>query len=196
MRALQALAVVAAVALTAALPARAGEIPLAGDSLIAALRGDQVWCSGWRDRDRSCEDVAYVDSVDGAEIRQITRYRVSLDPDLQMAVRQTMTMQGGALCATFKFADLDIVVLVDGEPAPAEQALPILVVLSQSLADLEGKRACETFVRDEATGEIRSTATLDGEPAPEFDSVYRLIPPDTRIKLRPMFEDTEEPSPV
>ena len=51
-------------------------------------------------------------------------------------------------------------------------------------------------VRDEVTGELKSNVTLDGEAAPEFDSVYRLITPDTRILLRPMFEDEEKSNPV
>jgi hypothetical protein len=61
------------------------------------------------------------------------------------------------------------------------------------MASLEGKKSCEAYVRDEATGELKATVTLDGEAAPEFDSTYRLIPPDTRILLRPLFETKNGP---
>lgn len=186
----------AAVALTVALPARAADRPLTRDALIAVLKTDQIWCSAWRDKDQSCEDVAFIDLLPGDKVRQVSRYRMSAEPDLQMVVRETVSVEGGALCSVFRFNDLEIVVLVDEEPAPAEQSAPILAILAESMANLEGRKACEAYVHDEATGELKSRVTLDGEAAPEFDSIYRLIKPDTRILLRPMFEDAEEPSPV
>jgi|SRR5215217_361836 len=190
MRALQALAIAAVMALPAALPARAAEAPLTRDGLVALLKSDKVWCSSWRDKDQSCEDIAFVEP-EGDLVTQISRYRMSQTPDLQMVVRETVKIEGAALCSTFKFTELDVVVLMDGEPAEAEQALPILSILAQSMADLEGKKACEAYVRDDATGEVKGSVTLDGEAAPEFDSIYRLLAPETRIQLRPVFEDTE-----
>ncbi|MBI5939253.1 MAG: hypothetical protein HY859_02375 [Caulobacterales bacterium] len=183
-------------ALALALPAQAAEKPLTRDALLTVLKADQVWCSGWRAQDQSCEDVAFVDVLPGNKVRQVSRYRMSSDPDLQMVVRETVDVEGGALCSTFRFTDLDIVVLMDNEPAPQEQAAGILAVLAQSMANLEGKKTCEAYVRDEATGELKSTVTLDGEAAPEFDSIYRLIAPDTRILLRPMFEGEEQSTAV
>ena len=110
-----------------------------------------------------------------------------------MVVRETVSVEGGALCSTFRFDDLDIVVLMDDEPAPPEQAASILAILAESMASLEGKKTCEAYVRDDVTGELKASVTLDGEAAPEFDSIYRLITPDTRILLRPLFEDEEKP---
>ncbi|MDP1736029.1 MAG: hypothetical protein Q8L23_01160 [Caulobacter sp.] len=196
MRLWTSLAVAAAVSLPAALPAHAADRPLTRDALLAMLKTDQVWCSGWRDKDQSCEDVAFIDVLPGDKVRQVSRYRMSADPDLQMVVRETINVEGGALCSVFNFDALEIVVLVDEEPAPVEQSAPILAILAESMANLEGKKACEAYVRDEATGELKASVTLDGEAAPEFDSIYKLIRPDTRILLRPMFEDAEEPSPV
>lgn len=193
MRALQALVLAVVVALPAALPAQAAEAPLTREGLVALLKSDKVWCSSWRDKDQSCEDIAFLEAA-GDLVTQISRYRMSQTPDLQMVVRETVKMEGASLCSTFKFAELDVVVLMDGEPAEAEQALPILAILAQSMADLEGKKACEAYVRDDATGEVKGKVTLDGEAAPEFDSIYRLIAPETRIQLRPVFEDTEATS--
>lgn len=193
MRAFQALAIAAVLALPAALPAQAAEAPLTREGLVALLKSDKVWCSSWRDEDQSCEDIAFLEAA-GDLVTQISRYRMSQTPDLQMVVRETVKMEGASLCSTFKFAELDVVVLMDGEPAEAEQALPILSILAQSMADLEGKKACEAYIRDDATGEVKGRVTLDGEAAPEFDSTYRLIAPDTRIQLRPVFEDTEATS--
>jgi len=190
MRAFPAFALAAALALPAALPARAAEAPLTRDGLLAVLKSDKVWCSSWRDKDQSCEDIAFVEAR-GDTVSQTSRYRMSQSPDLQMVVRETVKVEGAALCSTFQFAALDIVVLMDGEPAEAQQALPILAILAQSMADLEGKKACEAYVRDDATGELKGKVTIDGEAAPEFDSIYRLIAPSTRIQLRPVFEDTE-----
>lgn len=198
MRALQALAAAAALTLVlAAGPrARAAEVPLTRDTLVAALKSDSVWCSWWRDRDRSCEDVAYTDGIDGDQVSQVSRFRLWDDPDLQVVVRETRTLKNGALCATFRFLDLEVAVLSDGERAPEEQTLPVLAMLAQAMADLEGKKTCEVFTRDEATGVLRSTATVDGEPAPEYDTEYRLTPPDTRIRLRPTIDSGETPSTV
>ncbi|MES2034217.1 MAG: hypothetical protein V4466_08580 [Pseudomonadota bacterium] len=190
MRAFQAFALAAALALPVALPARAAEAPLTRDGLLGVLKSNKVWCSSWRAKDQSCEDIAFVEAK-GDEVKQISRYRISDQPDLQMVVRETVKVEGAALCSTFHFNALDIVVLMDGEPAETEQTLPLLAILAQSMADLEGKKSCEVFVRDDATGELKGTVTLDGEAAPEFDSIYQLIAPETRIQLRPVFEDAE-----
>ena len=190
------LALAALTVLSAALPAQAAEKPLTRDALVAVLKSDQVWCSGWQARDQSCEDVAFSDILPGDKVRQVSRYRMSSSPDLQMVVRETVNLEGGALCSVFRFDDLEIAVLMDNEPAPQDQAASILAILAQSMANLEGKKACEAYVRDEATGELKARVTLDGEAAPEFDSIYKLIAPDTRILLRPMFRDEEQSTPV
>ncbi|MFA7262175.1 MAG: hypothetical protein WC068_04055 [Caulobacter sp.] len=192
-------ALAAAMALPAALPARAAQAPdhpLTRDALLAVLKSDQVWCSGWRDNDQSCEDIAFIDMLPDDKVRQISRYRMSADPNLEMVVRETVDIEGDELCSTFRFGDLDIIVLMDDQPAPVEQAAPILAILAQSMAHLEGKKSCEGYVRDEATGDLKAHVTLDGEAAPEFDSIYRLIKPDTRILLRPMFQNEPESTPV
>ena len=186
----------AALTVSTALPAAAAEKPLTRDSLLTVLKAQQVWCSAWRDTDQSCEDIAFIDVLPGTKVSQVSRYRMSAEPNLEMVVRETINIEDGALCSTFRFDDLEIVVLMDDEPAPMEQAGPILAILAQSMAHLEGKKSCEAYVRDDATGELRGHVTLDGEAAPEFDSTYRLIKPDTRILLRPMFEHEDEPTAV
>lgn len=192
------LAIAAALSLPTALPARASaaEKPVSRDSLVSMLKSDQVWCSAWQDTDQSCEDVAFLDVLPGNQIQQVSRYRMSDQPNLEMVVRETMKIEGDALCSVFRFDDLDIVVLMDNQPAPVEQAAPILAIIAQSMAHLEGKKSCEAYGRDEATGDLRGHVTLDGEAAPEFDSTYRLIKPDTRILLRPMFEHEDDPTTV
>lgn len=192
-------ALTAVLALPAALPAQAAQAqdrPLTRDALMAVLKSDQVWCSGWRDDDQSCEDIAFIDMLPGDKVRQVSRYRMSSNPNLEMVVRETVDIEGDELCSIFRFGDLEIIVLMDDQPAPVEQAAPILAILAQSMAHLEGRKSCEGYVRDDATGELKGHVTLDGEAAPEFDSIYRLIRPDTRILLRPMFESEQESTPV
>lgn len=196
MRPWTSLALAAVIALPIALPAAAAEKPVDRDGLLTMLKTGHVWCSGWRDKDQSCEDIAFIDVLPGNKVRQVSRYRMSAEPNLEMVVRETMKVEGDALCSVFRFSDLEIVVLMDDEPAPEEQAAPILAILAQSMAHLEGKKSCEAYGRDEATGELKGHVTLDGEAAPEFDSTYRLIKPDTRILLRPMFEHEDESTTV
>ena len=185
----------AALSLPLALPARAADKPLTREALVAVLKTEQVWCSGWRAQDQSCEDIA-LSELQGDKVRQVSRYRMSTEPNLEMVVRETVSIEGDALCSTFRFNDLEILVLVDDEPAPVEQAAPILAILAQSMAHLEGKKSCEAYVQDDATGDLKASVTLDGEAAPEFGSIYRLIKPDTRSLLRPVFKDEDEPTAV
>lgn len=185
-----------ALAFAPALPASAAEKPVSRESLLTMLKSDQVWCSAWQDKDQSCEDIAFLDVLPGNQVRQVSRYRMSAEPNLEMVVRETMKLEGDALCSVFRFNDLEIVVLMDEQPAPEEQAAPILAILAQSMAHLEGRKSCEAYGRDETTGDLRGHVTLDGEAAPEFDSTYRLIKPDTRILLRPMFEHEDEATTV
>ncbi|MDO9223717.1 MAG: hypothetical protein Q7U20_08420 [Caulobacter sp.] len=187
---------IAAAILSVATPSMAADKPLTRDSLLTVLKTGQVWCSGWRDADQSCEDIAFIDLLPDDKVRQVSRYRMSAEPNLEMVVRETVSLEGRGLCSVFRFDELEILVLVDDEPAPIEQAASILAVLAQSMAHLEGKKSCETYVRDEVTGELKAQVTLDGEAAPEFDSIYRLLKPDTRILLRPIFQDSEDATAV
>lgn len=193
MRALQALALAAVLTLPVTTTAHAGDIPLSKDGLLAAIKSDKVWCSRWQDKDQSCEEVTFLEAKKDV-VSQTRRYRMSNEADLEMVVREKLTLEGGALCSTFKFEDLDIVVLAGGEPAPDEQALTTRAVIATLMADLEGKKTCAAFTQDDKTGLVKSRITLDGQAAPEFDTDYRLLSPDTRIQLRPVFEDTEASS--
>ncbi|MDQ0462494.1 hypothetical protein QO010_000242 [Caulobacter ginsengisoli] len=165
-----------------------------GENLAQLLKSDHVWCAEWRGRDTSCEDVGFIDVIDAKTFRQTYRYQLSDSPDLQMIVRQTVQLEGDALCAKFQFKDLDVVVLEDGAPATPESAAPVIAMLADSMSALEGKMTCEHFSRDAASGDLVSFVTLDGEMSPDFDSRYRLLTPDARINLRPLIQPEEESS--
>ena len=192
MRALQLLAVVAAVSAPSAALADAAR-PLTRDGLVAAIKSDRAWCAGWREADQSCEEVVFLETLKGV-VSQTRRYRIYEGSDFEMVVRNTAKLDGGRLCWTYRFAEMDIAFLEAGVRAPKEQAAAMLMVMRETMSDLEGKMACETFSRDETTGEIAAAATLDGERAPEYDSRFRLLDPDVRVKLRGVFEDTPDPT--
>jgi len=193
MRALSALVLAAVLALPVATVAHAAEAPMTKAGLLTAINSNKVWCARWEDKTQSCEEVAFLEARQDA-IRQTRRYRMYEAVDLEVIVRSAVEVQGGALCSTFKFEDLEVVVLMDGEPAPAEEAARSKIIVAQVLSDLEGKKTCEIFARDDKTGLLTSKVTLDGKAAPEFDTDYRLLSPDTRIQLRPVFEETEASS--
>jgi hypothetical protein len=192
MRALLVPALVAALAAPGAAladPAR----PLTREALVATIKSDRAWCGGWRDADMSCEEIVFLETAKGA-VSQTRRYRIYEGSDFEMVVRNTVKLEGGKLCWTYRFAEMDIAFLEAGVRAPREQAAAMLMVMRETMSDLEGKVACEAFTRDDTTGEIAAAATLDGERAPEYDSRFRLLPPEARIKLRGVFEDKPEPS--
>ncbi|MBP7704625.1 MAG: hypothetical protein KA105_05005 [Caulobacter sp.] len=193
MRFLRRLAFAALLALPVAAPAWAADVPLKGAGLTSVLESDKVWCAAWREDDQSCEEVLFLDAKAGKVI-QTRRYQLSDTSSVELVVRETVKIEADRLCSTYRFADLDIVVLADGSPAPAEQAAPAMSLVAALMAELEGKKTCETLVRDDKTGAIKSSVTIDGEVAPEFDADYRLLAPDARIKLRPLFEDTPDTS--
>lgn len=165
---------------------------LTGDNLAQLLKSDHVWCGEWRGRDTSCEDVGFVDVIDAKTFRQTYRYQLSDSPDMEMVVRQTVSLEGDALCSQFKFSDLDIVVLEDGAPASPEASAPVIAMLADTMQGLEGKKTCEHFRRDVSTGEVTSFVTLDGEINSDYDSRYRLLTPDARINLRPLIQPEED----
>jgi hypothetical protein len=177
---------------TAIANAAPAEGRVTGDTLAQLLKSDHVWCGEWRGRDTSCEDVGFVDVIDAKTYRQTYRYQLSDSPDMQMIVRQTVSLKDDALCAQFKFTDLDVVVLEDGEPASPESAAPVIAMLADSMQSLEGKLTCEHFSRDMASGDLVSFVTLDGVMSPDFDSRYHLLTPDARINLRPLIQPEED----
>ena len=171
----------------------ATDSPFTGDALAQLLKGDHIWCGEWRNKDTSCEDVGFVDVIDAKTFRQTYRYQLSDSPDMAMVVRQTVTLEGDALCSQFKFADLDILVLEDGEPASPETSAPESAMLADTMQDLEGKKTCEHFKQEISTGDVTSFVTLDGKVSPDYDSRYRLLTPDARINLRPLIQPEDGP---
>jgi hypothetical protein len=190
MRALQALALLAAVSIPGLASAQSDR-PLTRDGLVAAIKSDRAWCAGWREADQSCEEVVFLETADNL-VSQTRRYRIYEGADFEMVVRNTARLDAGKLCWTYRFDEMDIAFLEAGVRASAEQAAAMMLVMRETMSELEGKVACDAFARDEATGEIAAATTLDGERAPEYDSRFRLLAPDTRVKLRGVFEDTPE----
>lgn len=170
--------------------AQASEANLGRDGLVALARSNGMLCNQWRARDGSCEDVGFLEMISDAEVRQTYRFRLSLEPDLEVVVRETAQLDGDALCSVFSLDDIEVTVLADGSPASEEQATAITLLYREALAEFEGKKACETYFRNSATQELRTVVTVDGELTPTLDNVYRLLGPDDRIHLRPM--DTGE----
>lgn len=192
MRALMVLALAAAVSSPSAALADAAR-PLTREGLVAAIKSDRVWCGGWREADQSCEEIIFLEALKGV-VSQTRRYRIYEGSDFEMVVRNTAKLEGGRLCWTYRFVEMDIAFLEAGVRAPKEQAAAMLMVMRETMSELEGKVACEAFTRDEATGDIAAAATLDGERAPEYDSRFRLLAPDARVKLRGVFEDKPDPT--
>lgn len=192
MRALQVLAVILAV-LAPSVALAGSDRPLTRDNLVAIIKTDPAWCAAWRETDESCEEVVFLEA-DETLVSQTRRYRIYEGADFEMVVRNSATFDAGKLCWTYRFEEMDIAFLEAGVLASPEQAAAMMVVMRETMSDLEGKVACEAFSRDEATGEIAAAATLDGERAPEYDSRFRLLAPDARVKLRGVFEDAPEPS--
>ena len=192
MRALKALALIVAVSVPGAALAR-DDRPLTRDGLVAVIKSDRAWCAGWRETDQSCEEIVFLEAEKNL-VSQTRRYRIYEGADFEMVVRNTATLDAGKLCWTYRFADMDIAFLEAGARASREQAAAMMLVMRETMSDLEGKVACDVFTRDDATGEISAAVTLDGERAPEYDSRFRLLAPDTRVKLRGVFEDTPDPS--
>lgn len=192
MRALQALALFAAISvpsLALAQPDRR----LTRDGLVATIESDRAWCAGWRDTDQSCEEIVFLEAAEGV-VSQTRRYRIYEGADFEMVVRNTAKFDSGKLCWTYRFGEMDIAFLEAGVRASSEQTAAMMVVMRETMSDLEGKVACEAFTRDDATGDIATATTLDGERAPEYDSRFRLLAPDARVKLRGVFENTPEPT--
>lgn len=192
MRALQALAFIAAVSapgMALAQPDR----PLTRDGLVAAIASERAWCAGWREADQSCEEIVFLEAEKNL-VSQTRRYRIYEGADFEMVVRNTARFEGGKLCWTYRFAEMDIAFLEAGVRASTEQSAAMMMVMRETMSELEGKVACDAFTRDEATGEIAAATTLDGERAPEYDSRFRLLAPDVRVKLRGVFEDAPEPT--
>jgi hypothetical protein len=195
MRAFPALAFAAVMALPLAAQARPPAKPvdptLGKEALLAVIQTGKVWCSDWREADQSCEEVVFLEA-DKDRVSQVRRYRMSAEGELDILMRQIVSFEGDKLCWTYRFAEMDVVILNDGARAPAEQAAPIRGLMAGIMADLEGKKACESFIPDAASGDLDSKVTLDGEAAPDFSTRFRLLAPETRVKLRPMFEPIED----
>ena len=187
MRLLPALAVAALLAVPAAAAAQPAGGPVAREALDSLIKEDSAWCAGWRQSDQSCEEIVFFEAI-GDKVGLTRRYRMSDTVDFEMVVRQTLAFDGARLCWTFRFDEMDVAVLNDGIRAPAAQAAITIALVREKMSDLEGKLACESYARDAASGEVVSTATLDGQPAPDFDNRFKLLPLDARVKLRPLFE--------
>ena len=197
MRSPAALVLAAALAATRTAVAQAGPQPaarpLTRQDVAALVKQDASWCGGWRKSDDSCEELVFL-ATDKDGVLQTRRYLLADEGVVELVVRQRVTLDNDGLCWTYRFVDLDIAVLNEGQRASAEQSAAMVLLMRERMADLEGKRSCERFARDAATGDILSTTTLDGAPAPELDTRFRLLPQDARIKLRGLIDFSNEPT--
>ena len=169
----------------------AGEAPLDREALRSLARSGDPLCGGWRDRDDSCEDVGFMELVAPDEVLHTYRFRISFEPDYEVVMQETATIEDGALCSTYSVANLTVRVLADGEAAPTEQSLAISAMFQESLAEYEGKQVCESFFRDQATGELNTVVTIDGIRDPDLESSYRILTKDDRIHLRQLDESPD-----
>lgn len=172
-------------------PAFADEAPLDREALRGLARSGEPLCGGWRDRDDSCEDVGFMELLPQDQVLHTYRFRISFDPDYEVVMQETTTIEDGALCSTYSMSNLKIRVLSDGEAAPTEPSLAIGAMLQESLADYEGKQICESYYRDAATDELTTVVTIDGERDPELESRYRVLGKDDRIHLRQLDESVD-----
>ena len=151
-------------------------------ALIELANGGQPLCGGWRPKDDSCEDIGFMEVLADGQVRQT--YRFKLSEEYEVAMRQTVKFEGDALCAVFRWDEIDVVVLRDGERAPMSESLPLTVMLQSSLEEFDGKTICETYQRDTASGELTTTVTVDGERYPALDADYRVLDHGDTIHLR------------
>ncbi|MDB5471606.1 MAG: hypothetical protein JWR84_3166 [Caulobacter sp.] len=169
----------------------AGEAPLDREALRSLARSGEALCGGWRDRDDSCEDVGFIELVAPDEVLHTYRFRISFEPDYEVVMQETATIEDGALCSTYSVGNLKVRVLADGEAAPTEQSMAISAMFQDSLAEFEGKQVCESYFRDQATGELNTVVTIDGIRNPDLESSYRVLTKDDRIHLRQMDESAD-----
>ena len=185
------LTLIALAGLTIAPAALAGEAPLDGEALRGLAQSGNPLCGGWRDRDDSCEDLGFMELLPQDQVLHTYRFRISFEPDYEVVMQETATIKDGALCSIYSVANLKVRVLSDGQAAPTEQSLAIGVLFQESLAAYEGKQVCESYFRDQATGELTTVVTIDGERDPDLESSYRVLTKDDRIHLRQMDESPD-----
>lgn len=178
-------------ALAIAPAALAGEAPLDREALRSLAQSGEALCGGWRDRDDSCEDVGFLELLPQDQVLHTYRFRISFEPDYEVVMQETATIEDGALCSTYSIANLTVRVLADGEAAPTEQSLAISALFQDSLAQYEGKQVCESYFRDQTTGELTTVVTIDGVRDPDLESSYRVLTKDDRIHLRQIDESAD-----
>lgn len=175
--------------------ARAAEQVMTRADILQLASEHRALCEGWRDQDQSCQSLLFLDVKAGGQLSETNRLQIADEPDVAVGILSDASLDGVAICTTLDLAPGHTVILMDGEPSDSEMAGQFLTALRASLAIYDGKRACETFRRDEATGVIRSTTTIDGKPAPELSSVYRQLPDTARVRMRPIIQgDSDEQS--
>ena len=174
--------------LLAPMTASAAERDLSRTEVLKLAQDRGALCEGWREADTSCQSLLFLEVAAGDKVTETDRMQIARQPDVAVGIRDDVTLDGAAVCTTVDFGPDHTVILMDGEPSDDEIAGQFLIALKASLSAYDGRRACETFRRDDVTGVIRSSTTIDGKPAPELDSVYRLLHDDARVSLRPLIE--------
>lgn len=169
----------------------AGEAPLDREALRSLAKSGDPLCGGWRGRDQSCEDVGFLELLPQDQVLHTYRFRISFEPDYEVVMQETTTIEDGGLCSTYSTDNLKLQVLADGGAAPTEQSLAIGAMFETAMAEYEGKKVCESYFRDPATGELSTVVTIDGIRDPGLESNYRILSKDERIHLRQMDESAD-----
>lgn len=171
--------------------AAAAEAPFSRQAVLDTAAKGLVWCSNFDDKTGACEQVATLSPGAAGAIRQSGLMRLMADPDVQIAFTNPAVLEGDALCADMSFKAEEVVVLIGGQPATSDQAAPILDMMRALTAEFEGKRECETYVHDPATGLVRSVVKVDGAARPDLDDTYKLLPAGADYRLRPLISPAD-----
>lgn len=165
---------------------------LTGDDIRQIARDQLIWCENHEPANGDCETLSMVLLTPDGQLAQNSMMLVRDQPALQVVIGDFGEIDGDRICDDFTAAETSLSITLEGRPAPAELAAPIGALFAESLAEFEGKRICTAYFR--APGDptlVREEITVDGERRTDLEAVYRLMPGDSGLLLRPLVDEDD-----
>jgi hypothetical protein len=162
-----------------AAPVRAAVQAEAEHRLTAAeirdiARADKLWCDGYDAATGDCEQVTLIQILPDGRLTQTTALTLAEEPLLQAYFGEVDGFNGDRICNLIDTNEMPMGFTLEGAPVPEPEASKLRSALLETLADLAGKRVCQSFFRGADPNRIREEITVDGKRRTDLESVYQL----------------------
>jgi hypothetical protein len=155
--------------------------PPADDPLAPARQG-RLQCHEPDLVNRRCGVMSRFEFAMDGTITNVAEFMISEQPLIIVTTRTPVTSRGGEVCGDRRMTVVSKV-LVDDQPATAQEVIDVSAMLAEALQPDFGKQSCSRYSPDGQF--LRSQRSVDGVRDPSSDGRILWVDPGAGFTVRP-----------